>query len=357
MRAAARRGDMNALARARHRLPPADRRGGGERRPRAVLEVARRRGADHDLAVRHVRRAGGGRRAPRADPRGDPLRQPAAAAGREARKHVEAVRPHRAEPGQRPRAPAEPTGAVGRRGARRAVPRGARAAPADRRRRPADRRRSRTTSTRRTRSSGLLGTIPVLCMGLFAPVAAYLAARLGTRRAMTIGLALIGVFGVLRAIVPSAWLVVLLTWPVGIGMGLGNALAPLAVRETVPERPATGTGVYTTGIQIGSTAAAALAVPLAAVLGGWRGALIALLGASRCVLADRVGRARARRGAARAAAGASSRGSPGARGRPGCSSRSSPRWRRRTTASTRGSPTRTASAAGATSRPACSSPR
>ena len=88
-------------------------------------------------------------------------------------------------------------------------------------------------------------------MGLFAPVAAYLSARLGTRRAMTIGLVLIGAFGVLRALAPSAWLVVLLTWPVGIGMGLGNALAPLAVRETIPERPATGTGVYTTGIQMG----------------------------------------------------------------------------------------------------------
>jgi MFS transporter, CP family, cyanate transporter len=124
---------------------------------------------------------------------------------------------------------------------------------------------------------GLLGTIPVLCMGLFAPVAAYLAARIGTRRAMTLGLALIGVFGVLRATMPSAWLVVLLTWPVGIGMGLGNALAPISVKEHFPERPATGTGVYTTGIQIGSTGAAALAVPLAGWLaGGWRGALIAI---------------------------------------------------------------------------------
>ena len=131
---------------------------------------------------------------------------------------------------------------------------------------------------------GLLGTIPVLCMGLFAPVAAYLSARLGTRRAMTIGLALIGTFGVLRALAPSAALVVLLTWGVGIGMGLGNALAPLAVRETVPERPATGTGVYTTGIQIGSTVAAAIVVPLAGLLGGWRGSLIAL-SAVACVIA------------------------------------------------------------------------
>jgi len=124
--------------------------------------------------------------------------------------------------------------------------------------------------------AGLLGTIPVLCMGLFAPVAAYLAAKIGTRRAMTIGLALIGTFGVLRAIVPSAWLVILLTWPVGIGMGLGNALAPISVKEHFERRPATGTGVYTTGIQMGSTVSAAVAVPLAAWLGGWRGALIAI---------------------------------------------------------------------------------
>ena len=123
---------------------------------------------------------------------------------------------------------------------------------------------------------GLLGTIPVLCMGLFAPVAAYLAARIGTRRSMTIGLALIGAFGVLRALMPSAWLVVLLTWPVGIGMGLGNALAPISVKEHFEHRPAAGTGVYTTGIQVGSTTAAALAVPLAGWLGGWRGALIAI---------------------------------------------------------------------------------
>jgi CP family cyanate transporter-like MFS transporter len=121
-------------------------------------------------------------------------------------------------------------------------------------------------------------------MGLAAPVAAYMSARLGTRRAMTIGLALIGAFGILRALAPSAWLVVLLTLGVGAGMGLGNGVAPLAVRDTTPTRPATGTGIYTTGIQIGAAVAAAIAVPLAAVLGGWRGALIAISAAS-CLVA------------------------------------------------------------------------
>lgn len=123
---------------------------------------------------------------------------------------------------------------------------------------------------------GLLGTIPVLCMGLFAPLAAYLAARIGTRQAMALGLALIGSFGIVRTLGPGAWAVVLLTVPVGVGMGIGNALAPIAVKERFASRPATGTGVYTTGIQCGSAASAALAVPLAGVLGGWRGALIAL---------------------------------------------------------------------------------
>jgi CP family cyanate transporter-like MFS transporter len=120
---------------------------------------------------------------------------------------------------------------------------------------------------------GLIGTIPVLGMGLCAPVAAVLASRIGTRNAMTIALALIGAFGVSRAFSPSAISLVLLTIPVGMGMGLGNAIAPLAVKERLPDRISAGTGVYTTGIQIGSTAAAALAVPIAAAFGGWRWAL------------------------------------------------------------------------------------
>ncbi len=82
--------------------------------------------------------------------------------------------------------------------------------------------------------AGLLGTIPVLCMGIFAPLAAYLAARVGTRRAMTLALGLIGFVGIARALSPNAWTVVLLTIPVGVGMGIGNAIAPIAVRERIP---------------------------------------------------------------------------------------------------------------------------
>ena len=130
---------------------------------------------------------------------------------------------------------------------------------------------------------GLLGTIPVLCMGLFAPPAAYLAARVGTRAGIAWALALIGVFGLARAVSPGAALLILLTWPVGIGMGLAGALAPVAVKERFSMRPAGPTGIYTTGIQVGSAVSAAIAVPLAGWYGGWRWSL-AVFSLVTCVL-------------------------------------------------------------------------
>jgi CP family cyanate transporter-like MFS transporter len=123
--------------------------------------------------------------------------------------------------------------------------------------------------------AGLLGTIPVLCMGLFAPPAPYLSGRIGSRHAVAAALALVGVFGVVRALAPGAALVVALTFPVGVGMGLAGAMLPVAVKERFADRPGFATGVYTSGITIGSALAAALAVPLAHAAGGWRTPLLA----------------------------------------------------------------------------------
>src|SRR6266536_1155252 len=122
--------------------------------------------------------------------------------------------------------------------------------------------------------AGLLGTIPVLCMGLFAPPAAFLSQRLGARHALAAALALIGVFGIARAFMPGAALLILLTIPVGIGMGLGNALLPVGVKERFADRPVFATGVYASGINVGATVSAATAVPLARGLGDWRDPLL-----------------------------------------------------------------------------------
>ena len=123
--------------------------------------------------------------------------------------------------------------------------------------------------------AGLLGTIPVLCMGLFAPPAAHVAARVGTRAAIGACLAAIAAFGLARAAAPGAPLVLLLTLPIGVGMGVAGALMPVAIKERFADRPAFASGVYTTGINLGAALSSALAVPIAGAWGGWRAALAA----------------------------------------------------------------------------------
>jgi CP family cyanate transporter-like MFS transporter len=125
---------------------------------------------------------------------------------------------------------------------------------------------------------GLLPTIVVLCMGLFAPISIRMARRFGPRTSIALAMAMIGVFGVARGLVPSAAAVILLTVPVGIGIAVAGSLMPGAVKEAWPERPASATGVYTTGISLGSAVSAAVAVPLADIAWGWRGSLVVLSG-------------------------------------------------------------------------------
>jgi MFS transporter, CP family, cyanate transporter len=122
--------------------------------------------------------------------------------------------------------------------------------------------------------AGLLGTIPVLCMGLFAPPAPFLSGRVGTRLAIGAALGLIGVFGVARAVAPGSIAVIVLTFPVGVGMGLAGAMLPVAVKQRFADRPGFATAVYTSGITIGSALAASIAVPVAHAAGGWRTPLL-----------------------------------------------------------------------------------
>jgi CP family cyanate transporter-like MFS transporter len=124
--------------------------------------------------------------------------------------------------------------------------------------------------------TGLLGTIPLLCMGIFAPAAGPLAARVGATRAMTFVLLTIGIAGIARSVAPGAVGVIALTVPIGIGIAIGNVLAPMIVKTAFADRPLLATGLFAFGIQIGAGASGALAVPLADGLGGWRDSLLAI---------------------------------------------------------------------------------
>ncbi|HET9085500.1 MAG TPA: MFS transporter [Candidatus Limnocylindrales bacterium] len=121
--------------------------------------------------------------------------------------------------------------------------------------------------------AGLLTTIPVLCMGVFAPVGPLLAARFGAGRAFALCLSTIVAFGLLRAFAPGLPLVLAATLGIGIGIGSAGAIPSMIVSRRLPTRPAMGTGAYAGGIVAGSTLASGLAVPLA-VDGDWRRALV-----------------------------------------------------------------------------------
>ena len=123
---------------------------------------------------------------------------------------------------------------------------------------------------------GLLTTIPVLCMGIFAPLGPLIAARFGPRRALAACVAGIVMFGLLRAAAPGLPAVVAMTVGLGLGMGTAGALMSIVVKDRASEQPALATGAYAAGIVAGALISAAVAVPLADALGGWREATAAI---------------------------------------------------------------------------------
>jgi CP family cyanate transporter-like MFS transporter len=84
------------------------------------------------------------------------------------------------------------------------------------------------------------------------------------------------VFSIWRALAADATALLVTTLLVGVGTGLAGALIPAAVRGLDRALHGQALGFFTLGLQAGTGAAAAIAVPLAIWLGGWRQALVAL---------------------------------------------------------------------------------
>ncbi|HYK94322.1 MAG TPA: MFS transporter [Candidatus Dormibacteraeota bacterium] len=133
--------------------------------------------------------------------------------------------------------------------------------------------------------AGLLGTIPVLCMGLLAPLGPVLAASIGPRLGVAICVALVAVFGVARAFLPDTLTVLGATIGIGVGMAVVGPILSMVVRARLPNHPAAGTGAYVIGFVIGGTITAAVAVPLADAFGGWRAAFAIVAAAAFVSLA------------------------------------------------------------------------
>ena len=123
-------------------------------------------------------------------------------------------------------------------------------------------------------AAGLLTTLPVVCFGVMAPVAAALGRRLGNERAL--GWALVAL--VVGILVRSAGDVAALfagTVLLGSAIALGNVLVPALVKHDLSEVSGLAMSLYTVCLTGGAAIAAAGTAALASAGLAWRPALAA----------------------------------------------------------------------------------
>ena len=108
--------------------------------------------------------------------------------------------------------------------------------------------------------AGLLTTLPVVCLGLFAPLAPGLAQRLGTRHAVYYGLWLLALGLMLRSLFGSSGLF-LGSLLAGAAIGIINVLLPGLLKREFPRHAGSLTGLYTMALCLGAALAAGLTVP------------------------------------------------------------------------------------------------
>jgi CP family cyanate transporter-like MFS transporter len=134
-------------------------------------------------------------------------------------------------------------------------------------------------------AAGALTTLPVLCMGLFAPVASRIAHRTGAAAAV-LGAVLAILVGTASRLAGGNVVVLYAgTFVCGVGIAVAGTLLPRLVKTFFPpERTGLVTGLYMLAMMGGAAVSSAVAVPLADRFGSWQASLaswsvVAVLGA------------------------------------------------------------------------------
>lgn len=118
---------------------------------------------------------------------------------------------------------------------------------------------------------GLLTTLPVLCFGLFGPLAPRLARRFGSERVVEVMLLLLAAGIVLRALGSAGLFAGTLV--AGASIGVVNVLLPGILKRDFADSADRVTGIYTMALSLGAALAAGLTVPLQEWSSSWRIAL------------------------------------------------------------------------------------
>lgn len=116
-------------------------------------------------------------------------------------------------------------------------------------------------------AASLMTTLPVLCLGLFAPVAPALARRYGAERTILVVLLLLALGTALRGLASVPALLVGSVFA-GASIAIVNVLLPGLVKRDFPRHAAMMTGLFTMALCAGAASAAGFTVPLEHLLGG-----------------------------------------------------------------------------------------
>ncbi len=106
----------------------------------------------------------------------------------------------------------------------------------------------------------LLTSIPVFCMGLFAPVAVPLQKKLGTKMAIMLLVIIVALANGLRFVEESYLLLVVTSFTAGFAIAIIGPILNAYIKGKFPNRFATVVGVYSFGIGTGATLSASLSV-------------------------------------------------------------------------------------------------
>ncbi len=121
--------------------------------------------------------------------------------------------------------------------------------------------------------AGVVTTLPTVAFAGLGAITPWLVRRAAPARVLVVAMLALTAGQVLRAATGSALAFVITSALALAGIAVANILLPLLVKQYFPHRTGLATGAYTMAMTVGTTVAAAAAVPTAHAFGSWRAGL------------------------------------------------------------------------------------
>ncbi|MFI6821362.1 MFS transporter [Micromonospora sp. NPDC050187] len=118
--------------------------------------------------------------------------------------------------------------------------------------------------------AGFVTTLPTIAFAVFGAFTPWLVRRVAPARVLVVAMITLALGQLLRVLTGSALVFLVASALALAGIAVANILLPMLVKQYFPHRTGLVTGAYTVALTLGTTVAAASAVPVAHAFGSWR---------------------------------------------------------------------------------------